>query len=91
MRQVLEYLEDTLVSGPQLQNVRLLKVGTTCCTMMVHRISLNHPSMCSCLISSCTSKCTCAVKTHFCITNRNNLALARGLPGVCESSKNCPP
>ena len=52
MRQVLEYLEDTLVSGPQLQNVRLLKVGTTCCTMMVHRISLNHPSMCSCLISS---------------------------------------
>ena len=51
MRQVLEYLEDTLVSGPQLQNVRLLKVGTTCCTMMVHRISLNHPSICSCLIS----------------------------------------
>ena len=44
MRQVLEYLEDTLVSGLQLQNVRLLKVGTTCCTMMVHRISLNHPS-----------------------------------------------
>ena len=52
MRQVLEYLEDTLVSGPQLQNVRLLKVGTTCCKMMVHRNSLNHPSMCSCLISS---------------------------------------
>ena len=85
MRQVLEYLEDTLVSGPQLQNVRLLKVGTTCCTMMVHRISLNHPSMCSCLISSCASKCACAVKTH------HESSLARGLPGGCESSKNCPP